>query len=91
MKNEEILKNLWRDEVVNSKKRNLLRLVGSICGIKESQARQRMCGYSSTNDAELFEIVEILRCNNVNVEDYEGEIRKKKCKYFGGYEAIDFE
>ena len=92
MKNSDLIRRIWKNEVVNSKKSRILTLVGKGIGTRIQQTRNRMLGFSPTTDAELFFIVDILKQEEVNVSFYEGEINRKKAKYFGmEYSMVELE
>ena len=67
MKNSELIRRIWKNEVVNSKKARLLTLIGRGIGTKVQQTRNRVLGFSPTTDAELFFIIDIMKQEDVNV------------------------
>lgn len=83
MKNSDILRRVWRDEVVTSKKARLLTLIGRGLGTKTQQTRHRMLGNAPTSDAELFFIFDVLKSLDVNVSFYEDTIMRKRARYLG--------
>lgn len=92
MKNSELIRRIWKNEVVNSKKARLLTLIGRGIGTKVQQTRNRVLGFSPTTDAELFFIIDIMKQEDVNVSFYEGEVQRKKARYFGmEYQMLELE
>ncbi len=92
MKNSELIRRIWKNEVVNSKKARLLTLIGRGIGTKVQQTRNRVLGFSPTTDAELFFIIDIMKQEDVNVSFYEGEVQRKKARYFGmEYQMVELE
>lgn len=92
MKNSELIRRIWKNEVVNSKKSRLLTLIGRGIGTKVQQTRNRVLGFSPTTDAELFFIIDIMKQEDVNVSFYEGEVQRKKARYFGmEYQMLELE
>lgn len=92
MRNSELIRKIWKNEVVNSKKARLLTLIGRGIGTKVQQTRNRVLGFSPTTDAELFFIIDIMKQEDVNVSFYEGEVQRKKARYFGmEYQMVELE
>lgn len=92
MRNSELIRKIWKNEVVNSKKARLLTLIGRGIGTKVQQTRNRVLGFSPTTDAELFFIIDIMKQEDVNVSFYEGEVQRKKARYFGmEYQMLELE
>ena len=92
MRNSELIRRIWKNEVVNSKKARLLTLIGRGIGTKVQQTRNRVLGFSPTTDAELFFIIDIMKQEDVNVSFYEGEVQRKKARYFGmEYQMVELE
>ena len=92
MKNSELIRRIWKNEVVNSKKARLLTLIGRGIGTKVQQTRNRVLGFSPTTDAELFFIIDIMKQEDVNVSFYEGEVQREKARYFGmEYQMVELE
>ena len=92
MKNSELIRRIWKNEVVNSKKARLLTLIGRGIGTKVQQTRNRVLGFSPTTDAEQFFIIDIMKQEDVNVSFYEGEVQRKKARYFGmEYQMVELE
>lgn len=92
MRNSELIRKIWKNEVVNSKKARLLTLIGRGIGTKVQQTRNRVLGFSPTTDAELFFIIDIMKQEDVNVSFYEGEVQRKKARYFGmEYKMVELE
>ncbi|MEE0083862.1 MAG: hypothetical protein UE068_06550 [Paludibacteraceae bacterium] len=67
-------------------------MIGRGIGTKVQQTRNRVLGFSPTTDAELFFIIDIMKQEDVNVSFYEGEVQRKKARYFGmEYQMVELE
>ena len=88
--NKEILRKLWIEEVPQSKKRRLADLFADALGIGQQAVYLRLTGRTHTNDAEMVFILDVLRKNGINVdefEDYKNNIKKR----YGLYNYTEYQ
>ena len=89
--NAEILRKLWIEEVPMSKKRRLTDLIrGALGGISTQAACLRLTGKTDSNDAELVFIIDILKKNGINTDEFNDKIRQIRQKY-GVYEYSEYQ
>lgn len=87
--NDEIIRDLWLNETVQSKKANLVKMFSEILNIQRGACMHRLTGCSTTNDAEFLSIIQIFERNGINTSKYKYHIQERKYKY-GLYDAIEF-
>lgn len=84
MKNQEIIREIWFEEVSVSKMRDLKDKFAQGLGIAYTSVDKRINGSYPTNDFEFIMMVEILS-RVVNIEKWKQEINEVKRRY-GMYE-----
>lgn len=87
MKNQEIIREIWFEEVSVSKMRDLKDKFAQGLGIAYTSVDKRINGSYPTNDFEFIMMVEILS-RVVNVEKWQQEINEVKRRY-GMYEFAE--
>ncbi|MCQ2232148.1 MAG: hypothetical protein MJZ30_09915 [Paludibacteraceae bacterium] len=87
MKNQEIIREIWFEEVSVSKMRDLKDKFAQGLGIAYTSVDKRINGSYPTNDFEFIMMVEILS-RVVNVEKWQKEINEVKRRY-GMYEFAE--
>lgn len=80
MKNQEIIREIWFEEVSVSKMRDLKDKFAQGLGIAYTSVDKRINGSYPTNDFEFIMMVEILS-RVVNVEKWQQEINEVKNRY----------
>ena len=88
--NKQILRKLWIDEVPMSRKPRLTELIGEALGISKQAVCLRLTGKIDSNDAELIFILEVLKKNGINTEEFEPIKNDIKQKY-GIYNYTEYQ
>lgn len=79
-RNQDIIREIWHEEVPCSKMAELKDKFASGLGISFKSVEHRVNGMNATNDFEFIMMTEIMR-KSINLEKWESIINDKKSKY----------